>query len=146
MIFDMQNLFSDGQSLEGAAGTTVSTNVIDRGPQGTPKHATAIFKADLGKGVKVPLRAQITETVTGGTSVELQVQVSDTEVFTVARVVARSGAIPVADLKAGYVFAPDHFPIGTNDRYIRLAYVRVGTQTAGKITAGITLGNDEAWS
>lgn len=146
MIFDMQNLFSDGQALDGAAGTTVSTNIIDRGPQGTPQHATGIFKADLGKGVKVPLRAQITDTVLGGTAIELQVQVSVDEAFTSPIIVARSGAIPVAQLVAGYVFSVDHFPVGTNERYIRLAYVRTGTQTAGEVTAGITLGNDEAYS
>lgn len=143
MIFDKQSLFSEAQSLIGVAGTTVSTNVIDRNALGIPKHAPAAFKDDLGKGTKIPLRAQITKTVVGGTSVQLVVQVSVDEAFTAPIAVAQTAAVPVASLVAGYVFAIDHIPLRTNERFIRLAYVRVGEQTAGEVTAGITLGNDE---
>jgi hypothetical protein len=145
MIFDAQNLFSDAQSLANATATLASTNVIDRGPQGTPQHATARFKADLGKGVKIPLRAQIVTTVTGGTSIALAVQVSVDEAFTSPITVVQTPAIAVASLVAGYVFPIDLIPLKTNERFVRLVYIKVGTQTAGAVTAGITLGNDEQW-
>lgn len=147
MIFDKQSLFSDAQSLAGAAGTRVSTNTIDRGAQGVPQHATAVFKADLGKGTSVPIRAQIVTKVVGGTSVEMRVQVATNAAFTSPVTVATTGAIAVAKLVAGYVFGIDEVPLGTNERFIRLAFVTVGTNlTAGAVTAGIVWGTDERWS
>lgn len=144
MIFDTQNLFSDNQAIAAAAGTIVSTNVIDRTALGTPKHAATAFKADLGKGTKIPLRAQVTTTLVGGTSVKLQVQASTDEAFTSPIVVAETAAIVTASLVAGYTFSIDQIPLKTNERFVRLAYVTLGTYTgAGAITAGVTMGNDE---
>lgn len=146
MIFDSQNLFSDNQAITGAAGTIVSTNVIDRNALGIPKHAEVAYKSDLGKGTKIPLRAQMTADAVGGTSVQLQVQVSVDEAFTSPIVVAQTAAIPLADLVAGYVFPIDQIPLKTNERYIRLAYVTLGTfTTGGTLTAGVTMGNDERY-
>lgn len=144
MIFDAQNLFSDNQAITGVAGTTVSTNVIDRKALGIPQHATVAYKNDLGKGTKVPLRVQMTGTAAGGTSIQLAVQVSTDEAFTSPITVATTAAIPLASLVAGYVFPIDQIPLKANERYIRLAYITLGTFTAGgTITAGVTMGNDE---
>jgi hypothetical protein len=144
MIFDSQNLFSDNQAITGGAGTTVSTNVIDRNALGIPKHAEVAYKSDLGKGTKIPLRIQMTADAAGGTSLQAQVQVSVDEAFTSPIIVAQTAAIPLASLVAGYVFPLDYIPLKTDERYIRIAYVRVGTfTTGGTVTAGVTMGNDE---
>lgn len=144
MIFDLQSLFSDGQSLAGPAGVTPSENVIDRGALVAPQHAVAAFKADLGKGTDVPLRIQVTETFVGGTNLLVAVQVATDAAFTTPITVTTGATVPTADLVAGYVFAINRVPLNTDEQFIRLRYSTTGTFTAGRITAGITLGN-EAW-
>ena len=49
----------------------------------------------------------------------------------------------LADLAIGARnLLPESVPIGTNERYMRLKYTLVGTApTTGKITAGVTAGN-----
>lgn len=140
MIFDLQSLFSDKQAI---TSTAASTNVIDRGEQGTPAHATNLFKADLGKGTRIPVRVQVTEDFAGNDDLTAAIQVSEDEAFSDPRTVVEATAA-VADLVEGYVFPIDRIPVGTNDRYIRVNYtVGGGPATAGAITAGITMGNDE---
>lgn len=143
MIMDQQGLFSDAQSLVGNNVTIVSTHVIDTGERMVPKHAAAAFAHDLGKAIKVPLRVQITADVVGGTSIAAVVQTSATEGFASPKEVLRSGAVEVADLAAGFVFPIDSFPLGTDQRYVRLAYVVVGNVTAGQVTAGTVAANEQ---
>lgn len=139
MIFDMQSLFSDAQAL---TATAASTNVIDQGTTGTPVGGTAPLKRDLGAGGPVPLRVQVVEDFTGGTSVAVSIQTSDAEDFgSGVDTIATSAAAPVADLVAGYVFQPQYIPNGANKRYLRMNYTVVGTPTAGAVTAGLVCGN-----
>ena len=143
MIFDLQSLFSDAQAVTESA---VSENVIDRGEQGTPQHAENLFKADLGKGNKVPIRIQVVEDFAALTSLTVEVQVASDEAFSSPTTV-QSATVLAASLVEGYVFPIDTIPVGTNDRYIRLNYDVTGDDaTAGKITAGITMGNQEWYS
>lgn len=143
MIFDLQSLFSDVQAITASAA---SENVIDRGAQGTPQHADNLFKADLGKGNKVPVRIQVVSDFATLTSLTVEVQVASDEAFSSPKTVVSTTAA-VADLVAGYVFPLDTIPVGTNDRYIRLNYDVDGSNaTAGAITAGITMGNQEWYS
>ncbi|SET75158.1 Bbp16 family capsid cement protein [Paracoccus homiensis] len=137
MHLDAQNLFSDAQALTATAN---STNHLDLQATATPAMSPAALKRDIGGGIDVPLLAQVVANFTGGTSVEVQVQVDDNAAFSSAKTVGSSGAIPVATLKAGYKFPLPVIPFGADERYMRLRYVVSGTPTAGAVTAGIVPG------
>lgn len=140
MIFDQKNLFSDQQAI---TATAVSTNVIDTGANGTPYGAGAALGRDQGKGCVLPLFIGVTENFATLTSLTATVQHSDDN--SSFSDVLGTPAIPVATLKAGYQFPIDSIPLTTTKRYIRLNYTVAGSNaTAGKITAGITMGNQTA--
>ena len=142
MIFDEQALFSDKQAITADAA---STNVIDLGAPGTPKHGKAPITQDFGRGRAVPIRIQATEAFNNLTSLKIKVQVDDNEAFSSAKDVAEVTVLQ-ADLVAGYVAPMSYVPRGTNERYMRLYYDVTGTApTTGKITAGLVAGNEE-WS
>lgn len=130
MILSMQDLFSDKQAI---TTTKPSTNVIDLGEAG---------KRDLGAGNKVPLLMQVVESFAGLTSLTIEVQTADNEAFTSpATIVTQTFA--AAKLKAGARLALSVAPSGSFERFMRLNYVVSGTATAGKVTAGFSMGNDE---
>jgi len=131
MIFDKQTLLSDAQAI---TATAASTNVIDLGPI---KH-----KRETGFGSKIPLVVQVVEAFATLTSLAVSVQQSDAEGSGWADI-ATTGPIPVADLKAGYRASLDVLPRNLNKRYLRLNYTVAGTApTAGKVTAGVVLGDN----
>ena len=136
MIFDQENLFSDRQSVVGSAGSTInSTNVIDLGEP--------TFNRDIGLS-NVLLRIQVVEDVAGsGSSLAVDVETSNAENFSSGVVIASTPAVPVASLKAGYVFQELQLPIGLTRRYVRLRYRIIGAATtAGRVTAGVVHGHD----
>ncbi|MDW9880490.1 hypothetical protein GOA90_25215 [Sinorhizobium meliloti] len=135
MIFDQQTLLSDAQAI---TVTAVSTNVIDLGPIKTG------LVRDIGKGKQIPLLIQVVEafTAAGAATLTVSLQTDDNEAFASAKTVWTSPAIALADLVAGKVIIPEYIPRGTNERYMRLNYaVATGPMTAGKVTAGVTMGN-----
>ncbi|RVD42870.1 hypothetical protein EN742_06540 [Mesorhizobium sp. M4A.F.Ca.ET.020.02.1.1] len=135
MIFDMQTLLSDAQAI---TVTAVSSNIIDLGP------INAGFARDAGKGKPTPLRIQVTEAfaAAGAATLVVALEVSDDAAFTSPVQVWTTAAIPKATLVPGYVIVPEHITRRTNKRYMRLTYtVATGPMTAGKITAGVTMGN-----
>lgn len=132
MIFDRTNLLSDAQAI---TATAASTNVIDNGPI-----ASGIVR-DIGKGKQIPLLAQVVEAFNNLTSLTVALQVDDADTFPSPKTVW-SQTIVAADLKAGKVVVPEYITRGTDERYMRLYYTVTGTApTTGKITAGITMGN-----
>ena len=132
MIFDEQALFSDKQAITADAA---STNIIDLGAPGTPKHAQAAITQDIGKGRPVPMRIQVTEAFNNLTSLKVQVQVDDNTGLSSAKTVAEVTVL-LADLVAGYVA-----PI----QYVPATCAREASLTTGKVTAGLVAGND-AWA
>lgn len=128
MIFDSTNKLSTAQAF---TATAVSTNVIDLGVAGR----------DIGNGESVPLYVGVNTTFTGLTSLQVVVQASVDEAFTVPIVILQSPVVLAASLVAGYQFAITEAPINIEARYLRLSYVVVGTATAGSIDAGVTMGN-----
>lgn len=131
MIFDKQTLLSDAQAI---TATAASTNVIDLGPIKN--------KRETGFGSKVPIAIQVVEPFNNATSVAFSIQQSDAEGSGWADI-ATSGAIPLADLKAGYRPVLDVLPRNLNKRYLRLNYTVAGTApTTGKVTAGVVLGDN----
>lgn len=129
MILDSENLFSDNQSVKTSAA---SANVIDLGNAGR----------NLGFGNKVPLLVQITETFVGVNALTIAIQTSDDVKFQNMSELA-SQTIAGTELQAGTRFSLSYLPYGQYKRYLRLNYVVDGAGTAGKVTAGITAGNDE---
>jgi len=141
MILSSQLLFSEDQDLSQVAGTYNSTNIVDFGAGGTVNGAAAAISRDVGKGGKIPVLIQLTETVTSGGAATLVFQIetdSAAGFSTDNKVVAQSRAYALAELVAGKQFEVDCVP---NDmlRYMRINYVVGGaTTTAGTATAGIT--------
>lgn len=144
MIFDKQTLLSDQQAITATAN---STNVIDLGAMGIPFGNVEALKRDVGKGKKVPLRIQVTEDFATLTSLTIDIVTSDSATLASGNIVHdTSGAIPVASLKKGWVFSQDTIPIAQGSvpmkRYLGIVYTVTGTNaTAGKVTAGVTMGN-----
>ncbi|MFZ5692450.1 MAG: Bbp16 family capsid cement protein [Pseudomonadota bacterium] len=135
MIFDRQSLLSDAQAI---TATAASTNVIDLGPI-----ASGIVR-DIGKGKQIPLLIQVIEafTAAGAATLTVTLEVDSVENFASPKTVWTSPAIGKADLVPGKVIIPEYVPRGTDERYMRLNYtVATGPMTAGKITAGVTMGN-----
>ncbi len=138
MLFDALSLFSEAQAVTSSAP---STNSLDTGVNGTVYGANAPLPRDQGKGYKVPLLIQVVEDFAGLTSLTVAVEGDDSPTFAAPKTLAATAAIPLADLKAGKQFALDVLPLGSTTRYLRLKYTVTGTASAGKITAGVTLGN-----
>lgn len=141
MLFDNQSLLSDAQAVTASAA---STNVIDLGDTGRVYGNTVDVTRDIGKGLGIPLLVQVVEAFAAGGAATLTValQVDDNEAFASPKTVWTSPAITKADLVPGFVVVPEYIPRGTDERYMRLYYtVATGPMTAGKIMAGVTMGN-----
>lgn len=135
MIFSAQQLLSDDQAI---TATAVSTNVIDLGVAATPYDAAAALNQDVGKGAKVPFLVQVTEDFDNLTSLAIAIEVGSTA--SLGTVVATQTVL-LADLVAGKQINLDCLPNGINERYLGVRYTVTGTApTAGKVTAGITMG------
>ena len=87
MILDKQNQYSDAQAV---TGTVVSTNIID--------HLASPSGLEAGEPMGVFLNVPTVDDNTA--NVTVNVQTSDTDVFTVATTIATK-TIPLAELVAG---------------------------------------------
>lgn len=128
MYIDKQALFSDDQAITVDAE---STNSIDLGDDESEIQAL-VEKGDID------VLAQVTTALTGGTSLCVQLQTSDSSTFSTATTLLQTAAIAAASLVAGYQFRLGKLPIGTL-RYLRLYYDVVGTFSAGKVTGALVL-------
>lgn len=128
MIFDKTNKFSSEQAV---TATAASTNVIDLG----------VSLRDVGVGERVPVWVGVDVDFAGLTSLQVSVETDDDEAFGTAKTVIQTGAVLLADLKAGYQFSIQDVPKNVLGRYMRLNYTVVGTGTAGTLTSGVTMGN-----
>lgn len=137
MILSAQQLFSDDQAI---TATALSTNVIDLGVRGTPYDAAAALTGDVGKGNPVPILIQVTDDFATLTSLTVTIETGDVAA-TLGKVLATE-TILVADLKAGKQTFVQFLPNGVTGRYLGVRYTVNGTNaSAGKITAGISMGN-----
>lgn len=126
MLTDALGTFSDSISITASA----KSDVIPWGDQ-----------LSMANGADGPeLVIQVTEDFATLTSLEVQLQTSDTNDgtdLTSADTLLTSGAIPLADLVAGYRFPINSLPTSGLKKYLQLSYVVVGTAaTAGKVFAG----------
>lgn len=140
MIFSVQQMLSDGQAV---TATAISENVIDLGLPSTPYRAKAALNQDIGKGAQVPFLFQITEDFTHATSSDLTItlEVSAAAGLTSPQVIATE-TIAFADLVAGKQTFLQYLPNGVDLRYLGARFTSSsGDFTGGKITAGVTMGN-----
>lgn len=137
MIFSQELLFSDHQAI---TTTDTSDNTIDLGTTGTALKGPSPLVRDIGKGKPVPILVQVTEDFANLTSLTITLEVDSDVNFGSAKTVYSSGAIPVADLVAGYKLPIIYVPTGVDERYLRLNYTVGGSAAnSGEITAGIVL-------
>lgn len=133
MIFDKENMMSEDQAV---TVTAASSNVIDLG------NDSARVQALNEKG-KLELMCQVTTLFAGGTSIVAELQSDDDVAFGSPTTVLQSAAVVTASLKAGYQFPFSELP-EINEQYIRMKYTVVGTMSAGKITAALLVGKQNA--
>lgn len=139
MILSANQLFSDDQAI---TATAISTNVIDLGVRGTPYDAAAALIGDVGKGTPVPVLIQVTEDFATLTSLTVTLETDAAATLDDAPVVLATEVIAVADLVAGKQTHMQFLPNGVTGRYLGVRYTVTGSDaSAGKITAGITMGN-----
>ena len=143
MIMDRTLLFSDRQAI---TATATSTNIVDLGATGTVYGASAPMVRDVGNGELIPLHCGVTESFNNLTSLTISIEVDDNAAFTSAKIVFTSPAYTAAQLATGAKrLLPDSLPTGTDERYVRLRYTVAGVApTLGRITAGVTMGNQQA--
>ncbi|ODU22775.1 MAG: hypothetical protein ABS87_00995 [Sphingomonas sp. SCN 67-18] len=136
MIFDRTGLLSWNQAITASAA---SENVIDLGQSGKPIGSATALARDIGPGTGVPLYVGVTEAFNTLTSLTVTIQTDDNEGFSSPTTVWTSPAYTLAQLAVGAKFMlPDEFPVGTNERYVRLYYTVAGSApSTGKITAGV---------
>ncbi len=138
MILSENSIFSDDQVI---TATAISTNVIDLGVAGTPYGAAAALNQDIGKGAMVPVLVQVTEAFNTLTSLTITIEVSAAAGLTTPQVLATE-TILLADLVVGKQMFNQVIPNGADLRYLGVRYTVTGTNpTLGKITAGISMGN-----
>lgn len=138
MILSAQQLFSDDQAI---TATAVSTNKIDLGASATPYGGKAALAKDVGKGNPIPVLVQVTTAFATLTSLTITLETSANADLSSSTVLA-SETILAAALVAGKKTNLQFVPNGANKRYLGLRYTVAGSDaTAGKITAGISMGN-----
>lgn len=137
MITDANLLLSGTLKADGSitpqtvTANAVSANTVDL------RQAT-----DIGQGQPLFGRFYVHTAAVGGTSLEMQIIAADNEALTAGVVVlGTTGAVPLAQLKAGARFACALSPqiASTGKRYMGARYVAQGTFSAGAYTADVGL-------
>lgn len=126
-------------------GTLTPKQFIDLGVAGTMSNGQKAL-LDPGRGGHGEVLAQVTKTLAGGTSLKAQLVMSNTVdangLSGTVTVIQETGAVPTAQLKAGYMFQLGKLPPGITQRYLGIRFVAVGTYTTGEVEAGLTWGKD----
>ena len=127
MLLDSQNLFSENQTI--TTGAIACENII---------------KFGTGEVSYVPVAIQATSDFSNLTNLKVSVQTSQNENFESSTTLCET-TLPKESLKTGAMFPIAYLPRG-NKGYMRLVYTVEGSsETTGKITAGVTCGNDISW-
>ena len=138
MITSLRSLLSAAQAV---TATAISENVMDLGVPGTPYGGAAALDRDFGKGTPVPFLVQVVEDFATCTSVTVTLETSANADLSSSTVLATE-VILLADLVAGKQTYMQCLPNGVTGRYLGLRYTVGGSNaTAGKFTAGVTMGN-----
>ena len=143
------DLPSAPRDLAQVAGTYASTNVLDYGVlSGIPASASGGGARDMGVGDNPALKllVQVSTTFVGGTSLQIAIQGAIDDLTgnpSTFNTCYTSPAIVTANLNAGSRLFDIDFPRPPDGiaipRFVRLAYIILGTMTAGKVVAGVVL-------
>lgn len=137
----MRDAFAEFSNAQAITVTAASTNYINLGTPNTPPGSPAATKRDIGGGNTQAIDIEVVEAFAALTSLQVDVEVDDNSAFTSPKVVATTGAIPVADLVVGKRLPISMIPPGADEQFMRLNYTVVGVAaTAGQINAGLTFG------
>lgn len=136
MILSQKSIFSDNQAITADA---LSTNVLLLQENDNVYGASSVQSYDIGRGTPIPIEIVVTETFATLTSLTISVECGAAD--TLGTELA-SLTIAAAALVKGYRIPITALPAGVNARYLGLRYnVNGSDATAGKITAGLSLGN-----
>ena len=133
MILDAHALFDDDRDVGVTVQELTSTNVLD----------FAVAGIDAGAPLEVLI--QFTEAVTsaGAATIQVKVYTDSAEGFGTEVLLAQTGLMAIATMVLGYQVPLNVVPRST-DRYMRLKYdIATATTTAGTLTAGIILDNQD---
>lgn len=136
MILDKNLTLSENQAI---TATAISENVIRVPDSGTVYGEGAAIPRNLGPGEEVPVLIQATEDFNNLTSLTITLETADDAALsTNNEVLFSTGAIPLADLVAGYRTAVRVLPDHVLRDYVGVRYTVTGTNpTTGKVTAAI---------
>lgn len=144
MMMDYENMLSIGQAITETANSENVIQFVEPGKfvigEQTVESRLPIPASyrDLGRGEKIQLHIQVVEDFAGGDSLQVSVVTADNAALTSNAVtLATTAAVPVAQLKAGYIFSIDAIPMGATKQFVGLTYTVEGTHTAGKVDAGV---------
>lgn len=136
MILDMNLTLSENQAI---TATAISANVIQVPASGTVHGEGAAIPRNPGPGKEIPILIQVTEDFDNLTSLTITMETADNAALsTNAEVLFSTGAIPLADLVAGYRTSVRVMPDKVLRDYLGFRYTVAGTNPAnGTITAAI---------
>lgn len=148
-MHDVNDMFSDAQTMILAAGSYLSTKSIDMWAGNAARVTTVMGGTpvlDWGRGNDIELVCQVTTTFVGATATfYVEAIMADdagltTNIVSLQQVPGGSVAvgIPVATLVAGYMFRFNTIPLGLSKRFLGLRYtILTAALTAGAISAYI---------
>lgn len=142
MILDNSLKLSENQAI---TVTAASPNQLDMGKMGTTAYMPVVLRQHLGRGACVPFLIQVTEDFATLTSLTVQLRQSASSNMASPTVLLEQ-TVPVALLKAGFIFNIDKLPAEVTQRYLDVNYIVTGTTaTAGKVSAMIVAAVDDGY-
>lgn len=134
MYMDINEQFSNGQSLIAGTGDLVSTNVLDTNPTGNPSTPQ---NHDEGIGEEVYLNVRIgTALVQAGGTLQLVLQTDDNVAFSSPKEFPLNAALGPTNYPANTFVYQGRLPIGL-ERFLRVVY--------RSATAAVTAGTADAF-
>lgn len=130
-------------------GTQAASNIIDLGLAGIPTYANGGGARDIGVGddPSLKLSVVVTTAITGGTSLQIQLQGapdngsgapgSYTTMWTAPAAVAEASLL--AGTQLANIDIPRPAPGQALPRFLKLNFISVGTHSAGAVEANIVL-------
>jgi|694.fasta_scaffold33106_4 hypothetical protein len=136
MIFDRQNMFSDGQAISGTSATG-STDCIDLGPFYSGVGGANLVK-DLGVGEDIYLSVSASGVSGTNPVVTIAIETDSSASFGSATTLASYG--PVALPAAGGQVLNLCLPFGDYKQFVRLKFTQGGTSPVATYKAALTRG------
>lgn len=129
MILDKLNAFALQEDFFGGAATAKVGDAVD----------LTATDSDMGEGYPMYFVALVTEDMAGGTSMQVNLVTADDDALSTNKVTLVSSAVvALADATAGAKLLMVALPKADYARYLGITVTRVGTSTAGALSAFLT--------